>query len=223
MIRLINAGGYLRRAVLMSAAPQDFSGWLRERQDSMSPALNPTPSLPTMAAKNMASTFINDNFENCSLRHEWYDVVTLWGTHAVLLHPLRSFEQLALALKPSGLLAMNVQDFHHWIRRIFSRLMTGWNVMFNLSSRSLNVLMQQLDFAVIDQSMERQLITLDHLFRVLRLRGPSVLRPIVVKVPAVSYPVVICAQARVISWTLRNGQRSKSSLPANNSTGHNRK
>ena len=191
MIRVINAGGIRAGRLLDVGSATGFFGVAAREAGFDVTCIEPDIELANYGSKEYGLTFINDNFENCALRHEWYDVVTLWGTHAVLLHPLRSFEQLALALKPGGLLAMNVQDFHHWIRRIFPRLMTGWNVMFNLSSRSLNVLMQKLDFAVIDQSMEWQLITLDHLFRVLRLRGPSVLRPIVVKVPAVSFPVVI--------------------------------
>ena len=153
--------------------------------------IEPDTELASYGVKNYGLTFMNNSLETCSLPHEWYDVVTLWGTYAVLLHPLRSFEQLALALKPGGLLAMNVQDFDHWIRKIFPRLMVGWNVGFNLSSRSLNVLMQKLDFTIINKNMEWQLITLDHLFRVLRIYGPSFLRPVVVKIPAVSFPVVL--------------------------------
>jgi hypothetical protein len=118
-------------------------------------------------------------------------VITVWGTHAVLLHPLRSFEQLVCALKPGGVLAMTTQDFDHWIRRIFPGVMIGWNVMFNLSNRSLDVLMRKLGLTVIHRGLEWQIVAVDHIFRVLRVRAPAILRCGAMVVPAVSFPLII--------------------------------
>jgi hypothetical protein len=39
---------------------------------------------------------------------------------------------------------MTSQDFDHWVRLMFPRIKTGWNVMFNLSHTSLDVLLEKL-------------------------------------------------------------------------------
>jgi hypothetical protein len=88
-------------------------------------------------------------------------------------------------------LAMNPQDFDHWIRRVFPRLMIGWNVMFNLSNRSLDVLTRKLGLTLIHRGLEWQTVAVDHVFRVLRVRAPAALRFGVIAVPAVSFPLII--------------------------------
>ena len=45
MIRLINAGG------ICAGRPRDFSGWLRERKDSMSPGIEPDTELANYGCK----------------------------------------------------------------------------------------------------------------------------------------------------------------------------
>jgi hypothetical protein len=129
--------------------------------------------------------------ESCSLEREHFDIVTLWGTVSVLLHPLHSFETLVGALKPGGILAMNYQDFDHWIRLFFPGLMVGWNVMFNLTGRSLQVLLQRLGLTLLHHGPEWQTVAVDQLFRLLRLSAPSFVRKGSVRVPAISFPVVI--------------------------------
>jgi hypothetical protein len=104
---------------------------------------------------------------------------------------VRSFEQLVCALKPAGVLAMNTQDFDHSIRRIFPRLMISWNVMFNLSNRSLDVLMQKLGLTLIHRGLEWQMVAVDHILRVLQVRAPAPLRCGVIIVPTVSVPLII--------------------------------
>jgi SAM-dependent methyltransferase len=153
--------------------------------------IEPNVDLAAHGSKVYGLTFVAETLENCSLDCERYDVITLWGTNSVLLHPLRSFEQLVRALKPGGVLAMNTQDFDHWIRRIFPHLMIGWNVMFNLSNRSLDVLMRKLGLTLIHGGLEWQTVAVDHIFRVLRVRAPAALRFGVISVPAVSFPLII--------------------------------
>jgi hypothetical protein len=115
----------------------------------------------------------------------------LKGTNSVLLHPLHSFAKLVAALKPGGLLAMNTPDFDHWIGWFFPRLMIGWNAMFNPSRRSLDVLMRKVGLTLIHRSLEWQTTTVDHFFRVLRVRAPAALRRGTITVPAVSFPLII--------------------------------
>ena len=86
---------------------------------------------------------------------------------------------------------MNSQDFNHWIRLFFPQLMTGWNVIFNLSEQSENVLMQKLGLTVLYRGLEWQTVSVDHIFRVLRLPVPASFRRGTVRVPAVSFPLII--------------------------------
>jgi SAM-dependent methyltransferase len=153
--------------------------------------IEPDVDLATYGSKTYGLAFLTNSLENCSLDRERYDVITLWGTNSVLLHPLRSFEQLVRALKPGGVLAMNTQDFDHWVRRIFPRLMIGWNVIFNLSDRSLDVLMRKLGLTLIHRGLEWQIVAVDHIFRVLRVRAPTAVRFGVIAVPAVSFPLIV--------------------------------
>ena len=156
----------------------------------MSPVLNLTSPSPRMAARN-TGLFFADTLENCSLDGERYDVITVWGSNSVQLHPLRSFEQLVCALKPGSVLAMNTQDFDYWIRRIVPRLMISWNVMFNLSNRSLDVLMRKLGLTLIHRGLEWQMVAVDHILRVLRVRASAALRCGVIAVPEVSFPLIM--------------------------------
>jgi hypothetical protein len=63
--------------------------------------------------------------------------------------------------------------------------------MFNLSNRSLDVLMRKLDLTPIHRGLEWQIVAVDHIFRVLRVRAPKALRFGVIAVPAVSFPLII--------------------------------
>jgi hypothetical protein len=69
--------------------------------------------------------------------------------------------------------------------------MIGWNLMFNLSNRSLDVLIRKLGLTLIHSGLEWQVVAVDHIFRVLRVRAPAALRHGVIAVPAVSFPLII--------------------------------
>jgi SAM-dependent methyltransferase len=191
MRRIIEVTGTRRGRLLDVGSASGFFGVAAREAGFDVTCIEPDVDLAAHGSKAYGLTFLADTLENCSLECERYDVITLWGTNSVLLHPLRSFEQLVRALKPGGVLAMNSQDFDHWIRRIFPRLMIGWNVMFNLSNRSLDLLMQKLGLSLIHRGLEWQIVAVDHIFRVLRVRAPAPLRSGVIVVPAVSFPLVI--------------------------------
>jgi SAM-dependent methyltransferase len=189
--RIIGVSGVRRGRLLDIGSASGFFGLAAREVGFDVTCIEPDVDLAAYGRKTYGLTFFADILENCSLGYEQYDVITVWGTHAVLLHPLRSFEQLVCALKPGGVLAMNIQDFDHWIRRIFPGVMIGWNAMFNLSNRSLDVLMRKLGLTVIHRGLEWQIVAVDHIFRVLRVRAPAILRCGAMVVPAVSFPLII--------------------------------
>ena len=168
MRRIIEISGTRRGRLLNVGSASGFFGVAAREAGFEITCIEPDVDLAAHGSKVYGLTFVAETLENCSVDCERYDVITLWGTNSVLLRPLRSFEQLVRALKPSGVLAMNTQDFDHWIRRIFPRLMIGWNVMFNLSNRSLDVLMRELGLTLIHSGLEWQTVAVDRIFRVLR-------------------------------------------------------
>jgi SAM-dependent methyltransferase len=191
MRRIMEISGTRHGRLLDVGSASGFFGVAAREAGFDVTCIEPDVDLAAHGSKAYGLTFVAETLENCSLECERYDVITLWGTNSVLLHPLRSFEQLVGALKPGGVLAMNTQDFDHWIRRFFPRLMVGWNVMFNLSNRSLEVLMRKLGLTLIHRGLEWQIVAVDHIFRVLRMRAPAALRVGVIAVPAVSFPLII--------------------------------
>jgi hypothetical protein len=63
--------------------------------------------------------------------------------------------------------------------------------MFDLSNRSLDVLMQKLDLTLIHRGLEWQMVAVDRILRELRVRA-LVVRPCgVIVIPAVSFPLII--------------------------------
>ena len=189
--RVIDLGGIRRGRLLDVGSASGFFGVAAQEAGFEVTCIEPDTELASYGRQHYGLNFLVNTLEDCSLGHEQFDVVTLWGTNSVLLHPLHSFEKLIAALKPGGVLAMNSQDFDHWIRWFFPRLMTGWNVMFNLSTRSLDVLMQKLGLTLVHYGPEWQTVAVDHIFRVLRLPAPALFRRGIVTVPAVSFALVV--------------------------------
>jgi SAM-dependent methyltransferase len=191
MRRIVEISGIRGGRLLDVGSASGFFGVAARERGFDVTCIEPDVDLASYGRKAYGLTFLADTLENCSLEPECYEVITVWGASSVLLHPLRSFEQLVRALKPGGVLAMTTQDFDHWIRRIFPRLMIGWNVMFNLSSRSLDLLIRKLGLRLLYRRLEWQIVAVDHIFRVLRVRAPAAARFGVIAVPAVSFPLII--------------------------------
>jgi 2-polyprenyl-3-methyl-5-hydroxy-6-metoxy-1,4-benzoquinol methylase len=120
-----------------------------------------------------------------------FDLVTLWGTDSHFLHPREGFAKLTAFLRPGGALAMNYQDFSHWIRIAFPGIKRSWNALSLLSTRTLRFLFDQLGLDVVYHRTEWQWAPLSHVFRVAKLPVPSFLQRVVCCVPAVSFPLVI--------------------------------
>ncbi len=132
--------------------------------------------------------------EACELEPESYDVITLWGADSHFMHPVESFEKLAAALKPGGVFACTYQDFDHWIRKIFPGLKVSWNIIYNFSDKSFDMLSQRLHLQVLHRGLEWQTVTVDHLLRVLRLPLVPSLGDYAVHVPAVSFRFVVATK-----------------------------
>jgi len=119
MRRIVDVAGVHGGRLLDVGSASGFFGVAAREAGFDVTCIEPDADLASYGSREYGLTFLVNILENCSLGCERYDVVTVWGTNSVLLHPLRSFEQLVASLKPDGVLAMNTQDFDHWIRRIF--------------------------------------------------------------------------------------------------------
>jgi 2-polyprenyl-3-methyl-5-hydroxy-6-metoxy-1,4-benzoquinol methylase len=78
-----------------------------------------------------------DTLETFDAKGRLFDVVTLWGTDSHFENPLEGFRKINSMLKPSGMLAMNYQNFDHPIRRVFPGIKQSWNSSYNLSEKSM--------------------------------------------------------------------------------------
>ncbi len=63
--------------------------------------------------------------------------------------------------------------------------------MFNLSNRSLDVLIRKLGLRLIHRELEWQIVAVDHIFRVLKVRAPAAVRFGVIAAPAISFPLIL--------------------------------
>jgi hypothetical protein len=191
LARIANVTGIRRGRLLDVASASGFFAVAAREAGFDVTCIEPDAELAAYGRERYGLTFIVTNLESCRIEPEQYDVVTLWGADSVFLHPLHSFEKLVAALRPGGVLAMTSQDFDHWIRRIFPGMKTGWNVMFSLSHRSLDVLLQTLGLNLLYRGLEWQTVAVDHALRVLRLPIPSFFRRGVVRLPAISIPLIV--------------------------------
>jgi SAM-dependent methyltransferase len=157
--------------------------------------IEPDPELSAYGRKNYELTFMAAPMEACELEPESFDVVTAWGTDSLFLHPLHSIEKLVGALKPNGILALNYQDYSHWIRYFFPRLLTGWNVIYNHTDHSFDILLGKVGMKLVARELEWQTVPVDHLYRVLRINRPAILRRGIIRLPSISFRVVVAKKA----------------------------
>jgi SAM-dependent methyltransferase len=156
--------------------------------------LEPDAQLSEYGRTQYGLDFWCDTFDSCNIEPNSFDAITLWGTDSHFMHPLHSFEKIAEVLKTDGVLAMNYQNFDHVIRQVFPRIKVGWNVMYNFSDRSFDVLLRKLGLTLIYRGLEWQTVSVDHLFRVVRWKQPPAFRKGFLTLPAVSFPLVIAVK-----------------------------
>jgi 2-polyprenyl-3-methyl-5-hydroxy-6-metoxy-1,4-benzoquinol methylase len=111
MRRIIDVAGVRGGRLLDVGSASGFFGVAAQEAGFDVACIEPDATLAAYGIKEYGLTFLINTLEHCSLGSEQYEVITLWGTNSVLLHPLHSFAQLVTALKPGGVLAMNTQDF----------------------------------------------------------------------------------------------------------------
>lgn len=133
--------------------------------------------------------------ETATLQPGSYDVVTLWGTDSHFLSPCEGFQRIATALKPGGVLAMNYQAFDHWIRILFPGLKKGWNSMYNLTDKALDILFERVGLRTFSRTLEWQWVTSDHITRLVKHPLPKFLGGIPLLAPAISFRYVLARRA----------------------------
>ena len=153
--------------------------------------VDPSPEMIEVGRSKYGLEMRCGTLEAVELEEGHYDLVTLWGTDSHFLNPLDGFSKLAKSLEPGGFLAMNYQNFHHWVRFVFPGLKRSWNALYNFSDRSFDVMLERVGLTLRYRRTEWQLVSVDHLLRVLKLWRPERVRRRVVLVPAVSFPLVI--------------------------------
>lgn len=153
--------------------------------------VEPDARLSTYARDHYKLNAITSPFEGCVFEPNSFDAVTLWGTDSHFLHPLQSFEKIASVLRPGGVFAMNYQSFDHWIRIMFPKLKVSWNVMYNLTDRSFDVLMNKVGLSIVHRQIEWQTVSLDHLLHVIRFPSNVLLKSTNVTLPCVSFRFVV--------------------------------
>jgi len=120
-----------------------------------------------------------------------YDIVTLWGTGSHFENALEGFRKINSILKPSGILAMNYQNFDHPIRLVFPGIKQGFNASYNLSAKSMKMLMDKSGFAIRCSRTEWQQATLGHIAHITKIRIPQRMKAIQVRVYAISFNFVL--------------------------------
>jgi SAM-dependent methyltransferase len=129
--------------------------------------------------------------EACDLERHSFDIVTLWGTDSHFEHPLMAFQKLAGALRPGGIFAMTYQAFDHPIRWLFPKIKVSWNVMFALTDRSFDVLLERIGLTLIERrNTEWQWTTIDHVLRSVKAPTLGRISQIPIMCPAISYRLV---------------------------------
>jgi SAM-dependent methyltransferase len=157
--------------------------------------IEPDAELAAIGREKYGLSFLTGPMEDCWLERESYDVITAWGTDSLFLHPLQSMQKLAGALRPGGALALNYQAYDHWIRIIFPRLLQGWNVIYNHTDASFDLVLEKSGMHLLARELEWQAVSIDHIGRVLRTRVPAVLKSCIVRVPAISLRFVVARRA----------------------------
>ncbi len=119
------------------------------------------------------------------------DIVSVWGTDSHFQHPVEGFSLLAKALRTGGVLAMNYQAFDHPIRLIFPGIKKSWNALFNLTDRSLNIILKKAGFTILHRGGEWQRVPMSHLLKVLKLPQINAIGRLPLVLPAISYRFVV--------------------------------
>ena len=172
-----------------------FFGHVAQQAGFRVTGIEPSPQMAEIARRQYGLNIRQDILEHIELRPCSFDMITLWGTDSHFLNPREGFAALARALKPGGVLAMNYQDFSHWIRLLLPGIKRNWNALFLLNRTSLSLLFDSLKLERIYHKTEWQWTTLSHVLRVAKLPCPRATDSLVCLLPALSFPMVVARKA----------------------------
>jgi SAM-dependent methyltransferase len=199
-LRLISEATNVRSGELLDVGcATGFFGHIAQEQGFRVTGIEPSPQMADFARKSYGLKIHTDILEHIELCADSYDVVTLWGTDSHFLHPREGFAKLVGALKPGGILAMNYQDFTHWLRVLLPGIKRNWNALFLLSRQTLEHLFAALGLDILYHKTEWQWTSLGHVCRVAKMPYPRRLGSLVLPVPALSFPLVIARKRLVAS------------------------
>lgn len=168
-----------------------FFGFVAAKYGFQVTGIEPSAKMADFGRLNYNLNIQCATLEDSNLEKDFYDIVTLWGTDSHFLNPRQGFEKIVFSLKPGGILAMNYQNFRHWIRFLFPRLKKTWNAIYNLSDKSMAFLLKELNLHLLYKGLEWQWVSWDHFFHIIKLPSPGVLKKKVIFLPAISFPLII--------------------------------
>jgi len=189
--RIVELSGVRGGRLLDVASASGFFGVAARDAGFEVTCIEPHAEMAALGHEKYGLAFMVAQMEDCAFVPESYDIVTIWGAEGLFLHPVRSIQKLVDALRPGGILALNYHTHDHWIRRIFPRLMRGWNVVYTHTNRSFDTVLGKLKMELIAREIEWQTVTVDHVGRVLRITTSSHLKHVIVRVPVISMPLAV--------------------------------
>lgn len=190
--RILSAVGDRRGALLDVGCATGCFGNIARQYGFQVTGVEPSERMARFGREQYGLAIHQMTLEETDLEPNYYDVATLWGTDSHFLHPREGFAKLAACLKADGVLLMNYQVFDHWVRRIFPGIKRSWNAIFMLTEASLRHLLRDVGFEILHHSTEWHTTSVSHVLRCcLRRTVPMYLGYMSVRVPAISYPVVV--------------------------------
>jgi SAM-dependent methyltransferase len=192
--KIIQRTGLRQGKVLDVGCATGSFTYLSQQHGFTATGVDPSPMMTEYGRKHYGIEIHCNSLEEYPLEKDSYDLITLWGTDSHFFDPKASFGKLAASLKEKGILAMNYQNFRHWIRFFLPGIKSGWNTVYNLSPRSIRALFQLVELEILYERTEWQSSTLDHVLRVARLPSLTFLRKQEVFLPAISFPLVLATR-----------------------------
>jgi Methyltransferase domain len=178
-------------ALLDIGSASGFFGYAAKQRGFDVTCVEPDESMCAFGRSSYGLDMRADTLETFDAKGRLFDVVTLWGTDSHFANPLEGFRKISSMLKSSGLLAMNYQNFDHPIRRFFPGIKQSWNSSYNLSERSMQVLMEKSGFSIRSSRTEWQQTTLGHIARGAKLAIPRLMQGTQIRVYAISFNFVL--------------------------------
>jgi len=189
--KIIAVSGIKGGKLLDVGCATGFFGFVAKECGFQVAGIEPSQEMAEFGRKKYGIDIQSSILEESVIEKESYDIITLWGTDSHFLNPLEGFTKLAQSLKPGGIIAMNYQNFRHWIRFLFPGLKKSWNSIYNLSDTSMIFLSKKLGLDLIYKKLEWQWVSIDHFFRITKLPVPKIARRGVIFLPAVSFSLAI--------------------------------